>query len=248
MSSQQNINVKTPYNWFNYVIEGGLAQSTIDCLERFKQANPTIDMSFLYSLKGWRDKASRHTLGQAIDINYGTNGFFICTFGTQIGGENAALREITHPCSEALRSVELTTGKKCDVSARKVVDRVRETDESCWDRWNQTSLAIVEYLRPLQAAGLPNVLTPGMADDFFKANVNTTNDSIRNLIRDFHALRAPLVIGTPVKNPPKTRNPAQGIMDIPKVVVVELMKAGFKRWGAVDFGLQSGDLMHFDLG
>jgi hypothetical protein len=248
MSSQQSINVKKPYTWFNHNIGGGLAQSTIDCLERFKQANPTIDMSFLKSLGGWRAAASRHTLGQAIDINYDTNGFFICTVGRQIGGEKAALTEVTNPCFAALKRIELKTGKKCDVSARKVEDRVPETYESCWERWNETSSAIVEYLRPLQAAGLPNELTPVMTDNFFKSNVDINDDSIQQLIRDFHALRAPLVFGTPVKNPPKTRNPAKGIMDIPKDVVVGLMNAGFKRWGAVDFGTQSGDLMHFDLG
>jgi hypothetical protein len=247
MSGQQNINVKTPYTWFGKNVLEGIEQRTIDCLNRFNQENPTIDMTFLKSVTGWRPNASRHTIGQAIDINYDNNGFFICTVGGITGGEAKTPKPNLDACFEALKRIR-QTGKKCDVSARKVVDRIRETDESCWDRWNETSLAIEEYLRPLNAAGLPDILQRPMIDDFFKATADTTDKSIQQLIRDFHALRTTLVRGIPVPNPAFTRNPAKGIMDIPKDVVVGLMKAGFRRWGAVDFGSQSGDLMHFDLG
>jgi hypothetical protein len=247
MSSGINTNVQKPYAWFGKSVGGGIEQRTIDCLERFKQANPTIDMSFLKSVGGYRTNAHQHTLGLAIDINSATNGFFISTVGGRPGGETPPAPGVARKCLDALERIR-KTGKKCDVSVRSVVDKVRETDESCWDRWNETSLAIVEYLRPLNAAGLPNELKKPMIDDFFKATANTSDESIQQLIEDFHALRTPLLFGQPATNPEKTRNPARGIMDIPKEVVVALMKAGFTRWGAVDFGSQSGDLMHFDLG
>jgi hypothetical protein len=43
----------------------------------------------------------------------------------------------------------------------------------------------------------------------------------------------------------KQRDPASGFLTIPREVVLGLGQA-VPRWGAIDFGIQSGDVMHFD--
>jgi hypothetical protein len=229
-----------PYKWAGTAISGGLAQSAIDCLEKFNKSGWQVDPDLIYSLGGYRPSAGRHSSGIAIDVNYGTNGYFICS----TGGELGAPRLVHDKCAAALKRVRSETSAVCDISPRSV----GETYGDCWDRWHETSDAIVSYLSPLTAFYLPDKITRAQADQYFSASLGGAIVDEKQRIADFHALRIPLVIGAPVDNPMFTRNPARGIMDLPKELVVGLMASGFKRWGAVDFGAASGDIMHFDLG
>ena len=65
---------------------------------------------------------------------------------------------------------------------------------------------------------------------------------------DYQALRVPLVVGTPERHPRTTRNPARGLMDLSRAVVVALADVGGLRLGLCDFGArESSDIMHADL-
>ena len=43
-------------------------------------------------------------------------------------------------------------------------------------------------------------------------------------------------------------NPVRGFLSLRREVVVTLCDVGRLRWGAGDFGAESGDMMHFDQG
>lgn len=69
------------------------------------------------------------------------------------------------------------------------------------------------------------------------------------ILRDYELVRIPMLHGNPSQPVERTRNPARGIVDLRREVVIELVRTGRMRWGASDFGArQSGDVMHFDLG
>ena len=63
---------------------------------------------------------------------------------------------------------------------------------------------------------------------------------------DYQALRVPMVVGAPAINPRTTRNPAKGLLDIPRAVFVACDVVGL-RLGLCDFGAGSStDVMHLD--
>lgn len=68
------------------------------------------------------------------------------------------------------------------------------------------------------------------------------------MLRDYELVRVPMVFGAPSLSPANTRNPARGFLSLRREVVVTLCDVARLRWGACDFGAESGDLMHFDLG
>jgi hypothetical protein len=72
----------------------------------------------------------------------------------------------------------------------------------------------------------------------------------RHILRDYEVVRIPMEFGAPSTSPDKTRNPANGFLDLRKEIVVALAgdpPAGI-RWGVADFGsAASGDVQHFDL-
>lgn len=68
------------------------------------------------------------------------------------------------------------------------------------------------------------------------------------MLRDFEAVRIPMVFGNP-SDVRSTRNPARGLFDLRREVVLAMVDIGGMSWGACDFGPSaSGDMMHFDLG
>ena len=57
---------------------------------------------------------------------------------------------------------------------------------------------------------------------------------------------APRIRESPMRSPPvPAPRPKLGFISLPKEVVVALTDVGLV-WGAIDFGSESGDVMHFD--
>jgi hypothetical protein len=75
----------------------------------------------------------------------------------------------------------------------------------------------------LLGGAIPNTGLPGSPNFKLRPDAN----------RPFHPARQP------------QRDPASGFLTIPREVVLGLKRA-VPRWGAIDFGPQSGDVMHFD--
>jgi hypothetical protein len=190
---------------------------------------------------GYREAAGWHGKGRAIDINYSRNGYAVVAShtarGLVYGGESAGakLAGVRAAFMAACGRACVASGDLCDLSAR----RAGESTGSVWDRWHVVSEAVRAYLAPYylavddldagEADVLPGVVIPAQ------------------VAADYAALRVPLVVGQPVARPRLTRNPAKGLMDLRRAVVVALCDVGGMRWGGCDFGVgSSGDLMHFD--
>ncbi len=191
---------------------------------------------------GYRARAGWHGKGLAVDLNYSTNGYAVCRTrckrGVILGGEAAgasipgAREAFAAACDRACVALD---GQPADLSARKP----GESTGAVWDRWHRVSEAVRAYLRPYYLAA--DALDAGEADVIPGAVVPA------QVRADYDALRVPLVVGQPLPHPRVTRNPARGLMDLPRHTVVALCDAGGLRAGLCDFGpAESGDIMHFD--
>lgn len=190
---------------------------------------------------GYREGAGYHGKGRAIDINYSRNGYAACAThtarGLVYGGESAGakLPGVRKAFIAACGRACAAAGVLCDLSAR----RAGESTASVWDRWHVVSEAVRLYLAPYFPAA--DDLDAGEADVLPEVTIPA------QVMADYEALRVPLVVGQPVARPRMTRNPAKGLMDLRRAVVVALCDVGGMRWGACDFGAgSSSDLMHFD--
>jgi hypothetical protein len=100
-----------------------------------------------------------------------------------------------------------------------------------------------------QALGyIDQILSDG---DFVQTHPDWNQDTettYYRILRDYELVRIPMEFGAPGPAPAHTRNPARGFLDLPRWVVVSLSDVGQLHWGAADFGPQSGDMQHFDLG
>ena len=190
---------------------------------------------------GYREAAGWHGKGRAIDINYSRNGYAVCAThtarGLVYGGESAGakLSGVRAAFMAACGRACVASGDLCDLSAR----RAGESTAAVWDRWHVVSEAVRAYLAPYY---------PAVDDlDAGEADVLPGVEIPPQVAADYQALRVPLVVGQPVTRPRLTRNPAKGLMDLRRAVVVALGDVGGMRWGGCDFGVgSSGDLMHFD--
>ena len=193
---------------------------------------------------GYRKGGGHHARGNAIDINYATNGYAVCrstlpsgkvVYGGEAAGAGlTGVREaFAAACDRACMALD---GAPADLSARKR----GESTGAVWDRWHRVSEAVRAYLAPYypavdnydvgEADALPGVVIPAQ------------------VAADYQALRVPLVVGSPERHPRTTRNPAKGLMDIPRAVMVALADVGGMRLGLCDLGArESADVMHADL-
>lgn len=193
---------------------------------------------------GWRDSAGYHGLGRAIDINYRRNGYLavrtVRSGKVIYGGEatdlpmKAARKAFCDACDRACMALD---GAPADLSARKA----GESTGAVWDRFDRVSRAVIAYLAPYYPA--EDDLDVGEADHLPDVDPASIPPQVA---ADYQALRVPLVVGSPSLNPRTTRNPAKGLLDIPRHTLVAMDAAGL-RVGLCDFGAaSSGDAMHVD--
>lgn len=200
---------------------------------------------------GYREGAGYHGKGRAVDLNYSRNGYLVCRTvtarGVVYGGEAAGadLRDrngrrvdVRRPFADACdRACIALDGKPADLSARKP----GESTGAVWDRWARTSRAVVAYLAPYYPA--TDDLDVGEADHLPGVDPASIPAQVA---ADYWALRVPMVVGAPAVAPRTTRNPARGLIDIPRAVFAAFDVVGM-RVGLCDFGAaSSSDAMHFD--
>ena len=189
----------------------------------------------------YRKGAGYHGRGRAIDINYYRNGYLavrtVRSGKVIYGGEatdlpmKAARKAFCDACDRACMALD---GAPADLSARKA----GESTGAVWDRFDRVSRAVIAYLAPYYPA--VNDLDVGEADELPGVTIPP------QVATDYQALRVPLVVGDPSLNPRTTRNPAKGLLDIPRHTLVAMDAAGL-RVGLCDLGsASSGDCMHLD--
>ena len=190
---------------------------------------------------GYRKAAGWHGKGLAVDLNYSTNGYSATRHrtarGVVYGGEGAgasvrgAREAFAAACDRACIALD---GAPADIAPRKA----GESTGSVWDRWHRVSEAVRAYLAPYYPA--TDALDVGEDDAIPGVEIPP------QVAADYRALRVPLVIGSPSPNPRTTRNPARGLIDLPRHTVVALADVGALRVGGCDMARESGDWMHFD--
>jgi len=190
---------------------------------------------------GYRKAAGWHGKGLAIDLNYSTNGYSATRHtsarGVVYGGEaaGAAIRGAREAFADACdRACVALDGAPADLAPRKA----GESTGSVWDRWHRVSEAVRYYLAADYLA--VDALDVGEADAIPGVEVPP------QIAADYQALRVPLVVGQPLPNPRTTRNPARGLIDLPRHTLVALADVGGLRVGGCDLGRESGDWMHLD--
>ncbi len=193
---------------------------------------------------GYREGQGWHGHGRAIDINYRRNGYLavrtVRSGKVIYGGEatdlpmKAARKAFCDACDRACMALD---GAPADLSARKA----GESTGSVWDRFDRVSRAVIRYLAPYYPA--EDDLDVGEADHLPDVDPASIPPQVA---ADYQALRVPLVVGSPSLSPRTTRNPAKGLIDIPRHTLVAMDAAGL-RVGLCDFGAaSSGDAMHVD--
>ena len=210
--------------------------------ERTDRSVPFKTWHGIRGVGGYRKAAGWHGHGLAVDLNYSRNGYLVTRTRlpngrTVYGGEEAGaglvgVREaFAAACDRACVALD---GQPADLSARKH----GEDGGAAWDRFDRVSRAVAAYLAPhYQTAD---------ALDVGEADARPGADVPPQVAADYAALRVPLVVGFPERHPRTTRNPAVGLIDIPRAVFVALDRAGL-RLGLIDFGARaSGDAMHAD--
>jgi hypothetical protein len=89
----------------------------------------------------------------------------------------------------------------------------------------------------------------GVIDDVHGGSWSLDADGMAGQIRsDFRTIALVMVRGKPNENARETRNPLLGMMDLSREVVEAMCGVGGLYWGGCEFGNNSGDVMHFDLG
>ncbi|MDB4929442.1 MAG: hypothetical protein JWM10_1926 [Myxococcaceae bacterium] len=220
---------------------------------------------------GHRPGSSWHGKGKAVDLNYTTNPYVATRNLRSYGGEGAGRGlGVRRPAVEAYdRACLVRWGRPADVTGRKA----GESTGAAWDRFRAVSVALEAYFAPYfrREAKLverrPVVKYATAPAEAFEVMAERGELAVPlaavplQVLRDFEAVRIPTVVGAPSKAPGVTRNPARGIMDLPRHTVVAVCDLGGQllRWGMIDFGDgasatrdaeegENGDGMHADMG
>lgn len=210
----------------------------------------------VHSVGGYRKAAGYHGRGLAIDVDYTPNPYIATRTGGTYGGEAAGASLGVR--GWAVEACDRACGGpgRADLSAR----RRDETTATVWDRFEVVNVALRNYFapyfrpdpatikrRPMKGwqAATHAQLAAALAGEMLPGVVPA--DVPHQVLLDYEAVRIPMVAGSPAARPSETRNPARGIMNLRRPVVVALCDVGGLRWGMSDFGRgASGDGMHFD--
>ena len=220
------------------------------------------------SIGGFRDEISPHGAGVAIDIDGGKNPYVMHQKGTEaadkeIGPVYPRIAEfiLNDPIDgeQSIIPKLITTMKNLPNATGGRADRLGQY----WDRLKAESDAMIKYFELMKdEAALKAFLAAGWKTKHPKATPPAYDDVVKQMWEDYRTLggRIPTTAPASVVNfkvkdiagrpfdpfggNPKG-DPGIGFMTIPREVVVGLGQV-VPRWGAIDFGPESGDIMHFD--
>jgi hypothetical protein len=243
------------------------AQVKIDA--EFKASGNPIPSGYgIDGVGGFRWEASMHGAGMAIDIDAGKNPYIMHSAGA--AALDAELKPVFHRIAEFILNDPIdgeqsiipkiiTTGSNLPASSK--VSRHDRLGQY-YDRLARESDAMREYFRLMKDGA---ALTAFLAGPWLTAHPGATAPPVAEIVHqmweDYAALGGAIPTGGPpgvpdfTKPPARGRpfhptgmaqkDPAAGFLTIPREVVVGLGQA-VGRWGPIDFGAESGDVMHFD--
>jgi hypothetical protein len=223
---------------------------------------------------GFRNEVSPHGAGVAVDIDANKNPYIAHAAGPNTeqipGGKpseketkfDAEIRPVYHRIAAFIMNEPvgtedsiipklITTGTFLPGSTNKTRrDRLGEY----YERLLAESDAMKLYFRLMRdEAALKAFIDGDWKTKHPKATPPVVADTVKQMWQDFALLggKVPKEISdaadwvAPTKQNRPFGDPGAGFVSIPKEVVVGLGQA-VGRWGAIDFGTESGDVMHFD--
>ena len=208
--------------------------------------------------KGW------HPWGLAIDMNYATSPFIMHEVGetaldAQLGPVYHRIARLILGRTESVIPREITRGARSAARTARLYDLLAEE--------NTAMIAYFAFLRTpanLDAQLRTRPLDSDGARAFFgDTTAPTSANVLRRIMRDYVVLsgrEGPAVPGEtypslaaipgadrPFAGANANRDPLRGFLSIRREIVLATATQSL-RWGAIDFGGQSGDVMHFDDG
>ena len=75
----------------------------------------------------------------------------------------------------------------------------------------------------------------------------SADETYVQILRDYESVRIPMQHGAVTTTPGRTRNPAAGFLQFTRSFTEVMANTGRLRWGGTSMGMESGDMMHFDL-
>ena len=210
--------------------------------------------------------ASMHTLGLAVDVNYTGNPWVAGQHVDRDRRGPSPAGQITEQAnrnfSEAVnRAALLISGERIDFTAMYLSRLSAQPTTQIYDVLAQRDRDLRAYLRLTSDAGAlravlvereraatADVLRPGETVD---AAVNRWGPIVTRDLSNLRlgATRALNAAGREVTVEQSNftgRDPCKGFLNLSRDLVVALRDAAGLAWGAVDFGAESGDVMHFD--
>jgi hypothetical protein len=181
-------------------------------------------------------RSSMHSFGLAVDVEYTANPWILGNPAAPIS--NKSTRQACN------RAALLVGGRVIDTAPPFLSSLARGGTAAAYDRLRSLHLELVAYLglagNPAAArthvarnAAVAGVMQPGESTD--AAAVRWAEQARADLARlrrrgsNFHP-----------------RDPLRGFLSLDRDLVIALRDSGRLAWGAIDFGEQSGDIMHFD--
>ncbi len=241
--------------------------------DEFKKSGIPIPKGYgIRLIGGFRNEISPHGAGVAIDIDAADNPY-IMHEGDQYRSKTTLskeLRPVYHRIAEFILNdpiggeqsiIPKLIGSGSSLPKGGKPTR-RERLEQYYDRLLKESNAMREYFRLMNDENaLKAYLDGAWKTTHPKATAPGAADVKKQMWEDYALLGGAIPKGGPpgipdFKRPRRAgrpfhplhraqKDPASGFMTIPREVVLGLGQV-VPRWGAIDFGPQSGDIMHFD--
>lgn len=228
------------------------------------------------SIGGHDPRDGWHGWGLAIDMNYAACPYIMHEEGE--GDLDRELAPVYHRISQLMTRREsaipreITRGARSVQRTRDLYDRLHDEDVAMREYFQFLTVsreAVERSLRAMASADPPHDWRSIFGTD----GSPTADQFLDQVMRDYVALTGrsgPPVSGRtypqpsriartntrrrpgqPVDRPfqgdPNARDPRRGFLNVERQIVLALSEVGL-RWGAIDFGGQSGDVMHFDDG
>jgi hypothetical protein len=204
-----------------------------------------------------------HTFGLAVDINYSGNPWIV---GQHVDGaaRPSPAGQVTQQANETMtrvvnRASLLISGRAVHFDVRYLSRLGEGNGGAAWDDLRRLDDAFRAYLRlagddaGIRAAVEARWDLPGIArpNEAIAQAIARWNSTIRE---DLRSLRLGSVVrmnaqgvNVSVQQSNFTgRNPLNGFLNLNRDLVVTLRDNAGLAWGAIDFGRESGDVMHFD--
>ena len=244
------------------------AKPLIDAEYDKTKTTPPKDYGITY-IGGWRDEISPHGGGVAIDIDGGKNPYVMHQAGTE--AVDKELGPVYKEIAEFILNDPID-GEQSIIP--KVITLNQNLPKSAtggraerlgqyWDRLKLESDAMIKYFQLMgDETALKAFLDGDWKTKHPKATPPAYDDVIKQMWQHYRILggripkKAPASVASfkvpGIKGRPfdphgwnEKGDPGVGFMTLPREVTVGLGQA-VPRWGAIDFGSESGDIMHFD--